>query len=84
MGLSVIQQRFDIFSKRTWWGPIDPELSDDIYLHDGFIGYFHKYAKHCDDAGLYPTLSVRQLMWALRMKPLPRQRWETVFDHRWI
>lgn len=31
---------------------------------------------------LYPTLTVRQVMWALRMKPLKRERWETVFDRR--
>ena len=29
---------------------------------------------------LYPTLTVRQVMWALKMKPLKRERWETVFD----
>lgn len=31
---------------------------------------------------LYPTLTVRQVMWALKMKPLRRERWETVFDRK--
>ena len=31
--------------------------------------------------GLYPTVTIRQIMWALKMKPLPKQPWETVFDH---
>ena len=31
---------------------------------------------------LYPTLTVRQVMWALKMKPLKRERWETVFDKK--
>lgn len=34
--------------------------------------------------GLYPTVTVRQIMWALKMKPIPRERWETVFDRREI
>lgn len=29
----------------------------------------------------FPTVTVRQLMWALRMKPLKKERWETSFDH---
>ena len=31
---------------------------------------------------LYPTLTVRQAMWALKMKPLRRERWETAFDRK--
>lgn len=33
---------------------------------------------------LYPTMTVRQVMWALKMKPLKREQWETVFDRRYI
>lgn len=29
-----------------------------------------------------PTVTIRQIMWALRMKPLPKNRWETTFDRR--
>ena len=81
MGLAVIQQRFDILTKSTWWSEIDPWLTDELYLHPGFAELFNKRAGKCTD-GLYPTVTVRQLMWALKMKPLPRARWETVFDRR--
>jgi len=27
---------------------------------------------------------VRQIMWALKMKPIKRERWETVFDRKEI
>ena len=82
-GLAVIQQRFNAITKRTWWGEIDSWLTDDLYLHPGFKNYFTTRAKKCTD-GLYPTITVRQLMWALKMKPLKRERWETVFDRREI
>lgn len=80
-GLAVIQQRYDGSTKTTWWGELDPWLTDDIYLHPRFKQYFDERAGDCKD-GLYPTVTVRQLMWALKMKPLPRQRWETCFDRR--
>ena len=32
--------------------------------------------------GLHPTVTIRQIMWALKMKPIPRERWETCFDRR--
>ena len=82
-GLAVIQQRFDIDTKNTYWSEIDPWLNDNIYLHPGFIRYFNERAEEATD-GLYPTVTVRQIMWALKMKPLPRERWETVFDRRHI
>lgn len=80
-GLAVIQQRFDERSKSTWWDEIDPWLRDEIYLHPLFNEYFNKRAKPCVN-GLYPTVSVRQIMWAFKMKPLKKERWETVFDRR--
>ena len=80
-GLAVIQQRFDSKTKSTWWGEVDPWLTDNLYLHPGFKDFFDKRAGEAAD-GLYPTVTVRQLMWALKMKPLPRERWETVFDRR--
>lgn len=82
-GLAVIQQRYDSDTKRTWWSEIDPWLTDDLYLHPKFAEYFDSRA----DApvnGLYPTITVRQLMWALKMKPLPKERWETCFDRKVI
>ena len=80
-GLAVIQQRFDPETKRTWWSEADSWVTDALYLHPKFKEYFDARAGKCDD-GLYPTVTVRQIMWALRMKPLPKERWETVFDHR--
>lgn len=80
VGLAVIQQRFDPISKSTRWGEVDAWLASDLYLHPGFAEYFNQHARPCKD-GIYPTVTVRQLMWALKMKPLQKTRWETVFDH---
>lgn len=80
-GLVVVQQRYDSTTKHTWWSEIDQYLTGELYLHPNFLGYFEKRAE-IPYNGLYPTVTVRQIMWALRMKPLPRQRWETVFDHK--
>jgi hypothetical protein len=80
-GLCVIQQRYDPDTKKTWWGEIDPWLTDSIYLHPRFKDYFDSRAKTCSN-GLYPTVTIRQLMWALKMKPIKRHRWETCFDRK--
>lgn len=82
-GLAVIQQRFNADDKSTFWTELDPWLTDDLYLHKNFKTYFDERSGKCKD-GLYPTVTVRQIMWALKMKPIPRQRWETVFDRREI
>ena len=82
-GLAVIQQRFDLDTKSTYWSDIDPWLTDDIYLHPNFKEFFDERSGTCTD-GLYPTVSVRQIMWGLKMKPLPRERWETYFDRKLI
>lgn len=82
-GLAVIQQRFDATDKRTWWGEVDSWLTDTLYLHPKFKEYFDNRSKECTD-GLYPTVTIRQIMWALKLKPLPKERWETCFDRRSI
>ena len=82
-GLAVIQQRFDNDTKCTYWTEIDEWLTDPVYFNKNFKTYFDDRAGECAD-GLYPTVSVRQIMWALKMKPLPRKRWETCFDRREI
>lgn len=82
-GLAVIQQRFDEHTKTTKWSEIDPWLTDELYLHPNFKDYFEKRSGECTD-GLYPTVTVRQIMWALKLKPIPRERWETCFDRRSI
>lgn len=80
-GLAVIQQRFDSDTKSSWWGEIDPWLTDTLYLHPRFKEYFDERSGECKD-GLYPTVSIRQMMWALKIKPMPKERWETAFDRR--
>lgn len=80
-GLAVIQQRTN--NKMTWWGEIDPWLTDALYLHTRFKEFFDNRSGRCID-GLYPTVTIRQIMWALKMKPLPKQRWETCFDRKLI
>lgn len=80
-GLAVIQQRFDVKTKKTWWGEIDTWLTDDIYLNSKFKDFFKSHSAKCVNR-LYPTVTIRQLMWALKMKPIKRERWETVFDNK--
>lgn len=80
-GLAVIQQRFDAKTKATYWNELDHWLPDQLYLNTGFRQYFDERASEIK-SGLYPTVTVRQIMWALKMKPLPKERWETVFDRK--
>lgn len=80
-GLAVIQQRFDFTKKATSWGEIDPWLTDTLYLHPGFKAYFDERSGPAN-GGLYPTVTIRQIMWALKLKPVPKERWETCFDRR--
>lgn len=83
-GLAVIQQRYDKATKSTSWGVIDPWIQDELYLHSKFKEFFDKRADIPDKNGIYPTVTIRQLMWALRMKPFPRRQWETVFDRKTV
>ena len=80
-GIAVIQQKYDSANKITWWAEIDSWLTDPIYLHPKFLEYFEERAAEPID-GLYPTVTIRQIMWSLKMKPIPRERWETCFDRR--
>ena len=82
-GLAVIQQRYDPNTKKTWWGEIDPWLTDMLYLHPNFKEYFNERSGDAMD-GIYPTVTIRQIMWSLKIKPIPRERWETCFDRRII
>lgn len=79
VGLAVIQQRFNKKYKSTIWGAIDDMIAQDAIMNPKFPKYFEAKADTVDDNGLYPTITVRQLMWALRMPPLKRQIWETRF-----
>lgn len=61
--------------KYFFWSTIDPYLIDDIFAQDKFSEYFKEHAGPCTD-GLYPTVEVRKLMWALSMPPLKKEFWE--------
>lgn len=76
IGLAIVQQRFNPKQKCTWWGPIDPDLANDIFAHNGFHEYFIQHAEASDADGFYPTVPIRKVMWALRMKPLEKAFWE--------
>ena len=75
-GLCVIQQHYDRKNKCFYWSNLEYSLANDIYLNAGFKAYFDKYATATDARGLYFTVSVRRIMWALRMKPLKKEEWE--------
>ncbi len=75
-GLTVIQERYNDKTKARWWGAVDPWLAGDIFLCEGFSDYFDQKAAEPDENGLYPTVQVRKIMWALRMKPLKKEFWE--------
>ena len=72
-GLAIIQQRYDNNSKKTWWGKVDEWLTDGLYLHPKFKDYFDERSGECVN-GIYPTVTIRQIMWALKIKPIPRER----------
>lgn len=82
--MAVIQQYFNSETKTTEWKEVEGWIGNEIYLHENFKKYFDGRAKKIDRNGLYPTVTVRQIMWALRMKPIKRERWETVFDRKEI
>ena len=80
-GLAVIQQRYDPETKTTKWTEIDPWLTDGLYLHPKFKTFFDERSGEIKN-GLYPTVTIRQIMWALKMKPIRKERWETCFDRK--
>ena len=68
-GLAVIQQRYDQETKTTWWSEIDPWLTNTLYLHPKFKEFFDNRAEETTN-GLYLTVTICQIMWALKMKPI--------------
>ena len=75
-GLAIVQRRFNSRMKVFWYSEADSWVIDSILKHDGFESYFAKHGGECKD-GLYPTVTVRQVMWALKMKPLKKAWWES-------
>lgn len=74
-GLIVVQQKYDEANKTLSWGPVDSNVANDIFLHPDFPDYFFMNADYGEENG-FPIISVRKLMWALRMKPLKKEEWE--------
>ena len=75
-GLAIVQEHYNKKTKARWWGTVDPWLAGDIYCSDGFDEYFNETAAEKDENGFYPVIPVRKIMWALRMKPLRKEKWE--------
>ena len=69
-GLVIVQKRFT--AKYAYWDAIDPWLANDIYLHPAFQEYFRKNSRSEN----FQIIPIRKVMWALRMKPLPKEYWE--------
>lgn len=78
-GIMIVQQYFNPITKVKWWGPVEPWLSSNVYYNAGFENYFHERATPMDESGLFYITSIRKIMWALRMKPLPKEFWEEDF-----
>lgn len=79
-GFAVIQQKFNEETKSTHWSSLEADVANQIYINRNFYDFFKLNARKPDEMGIYPTFTVRHVMWALRMKPLKKERWETVFD----
>lgn len=78
-GLVIIQQYFNSEKKTTYWGPVDNWLANLVYCHKDFLLLFEKYASERVN-GLYPTITIRHAMYWLKIKPIKKEVWETVFD----
>lgn len=75
LGLIVVQQHFNESTLECSWTAIDADIANDIYLSPRFPEFFLDHAASTD----YPIFQLRRLMWALRIKPLPREYWEDYF-----
>ena len=78
-GLSVIRQYYNSRLKITWWGALDEELAEKIAKNEAFYGYFERLAGCSDEKGIYPTVTLRQVMRGIGVKASKKQAWETRF-----
>ena len=76
LGLAVVIKKFDPELKTFYFDRLPGYLANDIYEANGFADYFEEYAA-VGNNGLYPTTTARSIMWALRMRPLAREEWES-------
>jgi hypothetical protein len=77
-GIGVIQQRYDPRTKTTWWGPVDKDNTFYI-LHSPFFEEWWNDVSRPAANGLYHVVELRKVMWALHIKPSPKEPWETKF-----
>ena len=59
-GLAVIQQRYDPDTKTIYWSSIATWLAE-LYLHENIEYFFNERVGKPID-GLYPTVTIRQIM----------------------
>lgn len=82
-GLAVIQQRFSADTKKSHMDR-GRFMADRLFIFTSKIqGIFRQPIRRVYGR-IIPTVTIRQIMWALKMKPIQRQRWETCFDRREI
>lgn len=70
--IAAIQQFYNEQFRFTYWGPLQNSLADLILHNPNFEDYFEEHARRT-----YAIQEVRKLMWALSMRPIPREKWET-------
>ena len=76
LGLAVVRPVFDETEKTIRFDALDDNLANDICNQPDFDEYFAEHADFQDESGCFPTVGVRKIMWALRMKPLKKEDWE--------
>ena len=75
-GLAIVQLRFNSKMKVFWYDAPDSWIMDKIVKQPGFADYVFDNAAD-DSDGIFPTVTVRQVMYALKMKPLKKEWWES-------
>lgn len=75
-GLAIVQRRFNKNLKVFFYNAPDSWIIDEIKKAAGFVDYVFDHAGPNQD-GTYPTVTIRQVMYALKLKPLKKEWWET-------
>jgi len=76
----IVQQHYNPETRHTWWAEVDPKLLSLICCQNKSYEWFNEKAVPLDSK-VIPAYTIRQVMWALRVKPMPKLPWETSFDH---
>ena len=75
-GLAIVQRYFNPKMKVYWYGAVESWIMDEVVKHDDFLPYIYKNSEEAI-LGVYPTVNIRQVMYALKMKPLKKEWWES-------